>query len=152
MSVLWTSAEIAEATGGTVHGAFDVTGVTFDSREVQPGDLFVAMPGTAHDGHQFVERAIAAGAAGAIVSQAIAAPHVLVEDTARALEDLGRASRATVERQDHRGHRLGRQDQHQGSDLRRARPLAAGPRPSLGQELQQPYRRAAEPRPDAARG
>ncbi len=94
MNVLWTASEIAEATGGTAHGEFEVTGVTFDSREVQPGDLFVAMPGTAHDGHQFVDRAIAAGAAGAIVSQAIDAPHVLVEDTAKALEDLGRASRA----------------------------------------------------------
>ena len=94
MTPLWTSAEIAAATGGTVHGDFEATGVTFDSREVQPGDLFVAMPGTAHDGHQFVERAISAGAAGAIVSQAIDAPHVLVANTARALEDLGRASRA----------------------------------------------------------
>ena len=93
MTALWTSAEIADATGGTVHGDFAVTGVTFDSREVEPGDLFVAMPGTAHDGHQFVARAIAAGAAGAIVSQAVGAPHVLVADTARALEDLGRASR-----------------------------------------------------------
>ncbi|MEO8546944.1 MAG: UDP-N-acetylmuramoyl-tripeptide--D-alanyl-D-alanine ligase [Sphingomicrobium sp.] len=94
MTVLWTSAEIAEATGGTVHGDFEVIGVTFDSREVRSGDLFVAMPGTVHDGHQFVERAIAAGAAGALVSQPIDAPHVLVADTARALEDLGRASRA----------------------------------------------------------
>jgi UDP-N-acetylmuramoyl-tripeptide--D-alanyl-D-alanine ligase len=94
VTALWTAQEIAAATGGTVHGDFAVTGVTFDSREVEPGDLFVAMPGTAHDGHQFVERAIAAGAAGAIVSQAVDAPHVLVADTARALEDLGRASRA----------------------------------------------------------
>ena len=94
MSVLWTAAEIAAATGGTVHGEFEVTGVTFDSREVQARDLFIAMPGTAHDGHQFVELAIAAGAAGALVSQPVAGPHVLVEDTARALEDLGRASRA----------------------------------------------------------
>ena len=94
MNPLWTDAEIAEATGGTVHGDFAVTGVTVDSREVQPGDLFVAMPGTAHDGHHFVERAIAAGATGAIVSQPINAPHVLVEDSARALDDLGRASRA----------------------------------------------------------
>ena len=94
MSVLWTSAEIAEATGGTVHGEFDATGVTFDSREVRAGDLFVAMPGTVHDGHEFVAGAIAAGASGAIVSQPIDAPHVLVKDTARALEDLGRAARA----------------------------------------------------------
>ena len=94
MTSLWTSAEIAEATGGTASAEFQVSGVTFDSREVQVGDLFVAMPGTAHDGHQFVAGALAAGAAGALVSQPIAAPHVLVADTARALEDLGRAARA----------------------------------------------------------
>ncbi|HUE79297.1 MAG TPA: UDP-N-acetylmuramoyl-tripeptide--D-alanyl-D-alanine ligase [Sphingomicrobium sp.] len=94
MSALWTSAEIAAETGGTAHGDFEVIGVTFDSREVRAGDLFVAMPGTVHDGHQFVERAIAAGAVGALVSQPIEAPHVLVADTARALGDLGRASRA----------------------------------------------------------
>ena len=94
MSPLWTSAEIAEATGGTASADFAVTGVTFDSREVQAGDLFVAMPGTVHDGHQFVSGAIAAGAAGALVSQAIDAPHVIVADTAKALEDLGRAARS----------------------------------------------------------
>ena len=94
MTALWTSAEIAAATGGTASAEFEVTGVTFDSREVQPGDLFVAMPGTAHDGHQFVAGAVAAGAAGTLVSQPIGAPHVLVADTARALEDLGRAARA----------------------------------------------------------
>jgi UDP-N-acetylmuramoyl-tripeptide--D-alanyl-D-alanine ligase len=60
---------------------------------VQPGDLFVAMPGTVHDGHKFVAGAFAAGAAGAIVSQPADGPHVLVEETARALEALGRASR-----------------------------------------------------------
>jgi UDP-N-acetylmuramoyl-tripeptide--D-alanyl-D-alanine ligase len=93
MSALWTTGEIARATGGTVHGSFEVTGVTFDSREVDPGDLFVAMPGTAHDGHDFVAQAIAAGAAGLLVSRPVEAPHVLVEDTARALQDLGRAAR-----------------------------------------------------------
>ena len=94
MSALWTSAEIAAATGGRASADFEVTGVTFDSREVRAGDLFVAMPGTVHDGHAFVDGAIASGAAGAILSNPIAAPHVLVADTARALEDLGRASRA----------------------------------------------------------
>ena len=94
VNILWTSAEIAKATSGTASADFEVTGVTFDSREVRVGDLFVAMPGTVHDGHKFVEGAVAAGAAGALVSQPIDTPHVLVEDTARALEDLGRASRA----------------------------------------------------------
>ena len=69
MTALWTSAEIEAATGGTASAPFEVTGVTFDSREVGPGDLFVAMPGTVHDGHSFVAKAFASGAAGALVSQ-----------------------------------------------------------------------------------
>jgi UDP-N-acetylmuramoyl-tripeptide--D-alanyl-D-alanine ligase len=93
MTPLWTSAEIAEATGGTASAPFEVSGVTFDSREVGPGDLFVAMPGTVHDGHKFVEAAFAAGAAGAIVAQPASGPHVLVADTFAALQALGRAAR-----------------------------------------------------------
>ncbi len=93
VSVLWTSEEIAAATGGTASAAFEVTGVTFDSREVGPGDLFIAMPGTVHDGHEFVPQAIASHAAGLIVSRPVNHPHVLVGDTAKALQDLGRASR-----------------------------------------------------------
>jgi UDP-N-acetylmuramoyl-tripeptide--D-alanyl-D-alanine ligase len=93
MSVLWTSDEIAAAAGGTASARFEVTGVTFDSREVGPGDLFVAMPGTVHDGHTFVDAAFAAGAAGAIVSQPVSGAHVLVEDTFAALQALGRAAR-----------------------------------------------------------
>ena len=91
---LWTAAEIAEATGGSVHGRFEANGVAFDSREVGPDDLFVAMRGEATDGHLFLDRAFAAGAAGAIVSREIDRPHVLVADTNRALEALARASRA----------------------------------------------------------
>lgn len=93
MTALWTSEEIAAATGGTARGGFEVSGATFDSREVGPGDLFIAMPGTVHDGHEFVPQAIASGASGLIVSQPVDHPHVLVEDTAKALQDLGRASR-----------------------------------------------------------
>src|SRR5690349_16540548 len=93
MTALWTSDEIAAATRGTASAKFEVIGVTFDSREVGPGDLFVAMPGTVHDGHKFVEAAFEAGASGAIVSQPVGGPHVLVEDTFAALRALGRASR-----------------------------------------------------------
>ena len=85
MSILWTSAEIEAATGGVASDAFAVTGVTFDSREVEPGDLFVAMPGTVADGHAFVAQALASGAAAALVSQAADGRHVLVPDVAEAL-------------------------------------------------------------------
>jgi len=93
MTALWTSAEIAAAVSGTANGRFEVSGVTFDSREVGPGDLFIAMPGTAHDGHEFVGKALAAGAAGVLVSRPVEGPHILVDDTARALQALGRAAR-----------------------------------------------------------
>jgi UDP-N-acetylmuramoyl-tripeptide--D-alanyl-D-alanine ligase len=94
MRPLWTSAEFEAACGVKASASFDVAGVTFDSREVGPGDLFIAMPGTVHDGHAFVAGAFASGAAGAIVSRPVDGPHILVEDTARALEALGHASRA----------------------------------------------------------
>jgi len=91
---LWTSAEIANATGGTASAEFAVSGVTFDSREVGAGDLFIAMKGEATDGHRFLTQAFAQGAAGAIVSEPCEGPHVLVRDGFAALQDLGRASRA----------------------------------------------------------
>jgi UDP-N-acetylmuramoyl-tripeptide--D-alanyl-D-alanine ligase len=94
MTALWTSDEIAAATGGTASAPFDVSGVAFDSREVEPGHLFVAMKGEETDGHRFVSQAFERGAAGAVVSEAVDGPHVLVADTAVALNALGAASRA----------------------------------------------------------
>jgi UDP-N-acetylmuramoyl-tripeptide--D-alanyl-D-alanine ligase len=94
MRVLWTSEELAEAVGGKADGLFEASGVTFDSREVGRGDLFIALKGEATDGHLFLDKAFAAGAAGAIVSQPIPQPHVLVADTTKALNDLATASRA----------------------------------------------------------
>jgi UDP-N-acetylmuramoyl-tripeptide--D-alanyl-D-alanine ligase len=91
---LWTSDEIAAATSGTPSTDFTATGVTFDSREVTRGDLFIALTGEATDGHRFLTQAFAQGAAGAIISQPTDHPHVRVLDTMAALEDLARAARA----------------------------------------------------------
>ncbi len=93
MSALWTSAEIAAATGGTASAEFDVDAVAFDSREVGPGALFFALTGETTDGHRFLDQAFASGAAGAVVSQETPHPHVLTGDTTVALENLARASR-----------------------------------------------------------
>ncbi len=93
MTALWTSDAIAAATGGTAHLAFEARGIAFDSREVGTGDLFVALAGDVADGHQFVDGAFASGAAGAIVSRPIEQPHILVADTAAALNALGGAAR-----------------------------------------------------------
>jgi UDP-N-acetylmuramoyl-tripeptide--D-alanyl-D-alanine ligase len=94
---LWTSAEIAAATGGTASAGFDVSGITFDSREVGPGDLFLALKGETTDGHRFLDQAFAQGAAGAVVSVPTAHPHVIVADTMAALNALGTASRARMQ-------------------------------------------------------
>lgn len=91
---LWTSAEIEQATGGRLSGqAFEVAGVTYDSREIGPGDLFVALKG-ARDGHDFAAAAFAAGAAAAITERPVeGGPCVVVPDTLRGLEALGVAAR-----------------------------------------------------------
>ena len=91
---LWTSSEIAAATGGTASADFTASGVTFDSREVGPGDLFVALKGETSDGHKFLDQSSERGASGAVVSVTTPHPHVLVADTMAALEDLARAARA----------------------------------------------------------
>lgn len=91
---LWTAAAIAAATGGTASTDFTANGVAFDSREVGPGDLFVALSGEATDGHRFADQAFAQGAAGAIVARPVDGPHVLVDDTTVALNQLATASRA----------------------------------------------------------
>ncbi len=91
---LWTSQEIVTATGGTLRGeAFEVTGVTFDSREVEHGWLFVAMPGTVADGHDYCAKAFAAGAAAALVSKPVDGTYILVDDVPKALTGLAIAAR-----------------------------------------------------------
>jgi UDP-N-acetylmuramoyl-tripeptide--D-alanyl-D-alanine ligase len=97
MDILWTSDAIAAATNGTASGAFAATGVAFDSREVGPGDLFVALSGEATDGHRFLDQAYAQGAAGALVSRDAGGPNVRVADTFTALESLARAARVRTD-------------------------------------------------------
>ncbi|MFN2098579.1 UDP-N-acetylmuramoyl-tripeptide--D-alanyl-D-alanine ligase [Altererythrobacter sp. MF3-039] len=94
---LWSAREIAAATGGEANGAFQVSGVEMDSRDVRPGDLFVALKGEAMDGHCFVDAAFAKGAAAALVSEPVDGPHVLVADTTEALEALANAARGRAE-------------------------------------------------------
>jgi len=93
---LWTSAELAEAMGGEASGAFEVSGVEIDSRDVVPGDLFFALSGETTDGHRFLDAAFAKGAAAAVVDRKIEQPHILVSDTGEALRRLAQASRARV--------------------------------------------------------
>jgi len=79
-----------------------ITGWSVDSRTVAPGDLFVALAGPNFDGHNFVADALKKGAAAAVVARPSnglgeKAPLLLVSDTLKALERLGRASRARAQ-------------------------------------------------------
>jgi UDP-N-acetylmuramoyl-tripeptide--D-alanyl-D-alanine ligase len=97
MMPLWTHSELLAATGGKASGEFDAEGVAFDSREIGKGDLFFALKGEETDGHLFIEKAFANGAAGAIVRKPVDYPHILVDDTFAALNALGIASRERMQ-------------------------------------------------------
>ena len=57
-AALWTSKELARATGGQCEAEWAVGGVSIDSRTVEAGDLFVALKGPNFDGHAFVKAAL----------------------------------------------------------------------------------------------
>lgn len=98
MTVLWTAQEAKAATGGQGPDGWNATGVSIDSRTLEPGDLFVALQGETHDGHDHVAKALAAGAAAAMTDRLPdgvdgTAPLLCVADTRAGLEALGRAGR-----------------------------------------------------------
>lgn len=85
--------EIAEITGGTVHGDDGIVvdaPATLDSRAVEPGGLFVAFAGEHTDGHDHAAQAVAAGAAAVLASRQVDAPAVTVADVTAALGRLAR--------------------------------------------------------------
>jgi UDP-N-acetylmuramoyl-tripeptide--D-alanyl-D-alanine ligase len=85
-----TAQWVANAVGGELAADVDavVTSVEKDSRAVTPGALYVAFVGERVDGHDYVDAAVALGATLSLVSQPVAAPHVLVDDVTQALGKL----------------------------------------------------------------
>ncbi|HEY4943620.1 MAG TPA: UDP-N-acetylmuramoylalanyl-D-glutamyl-2,6-diaminopimelate--D-alanyl-D-alanine ligase [Rhizomicrobium sp.] len=99
MTALWTSEEAQGATLGIPGRAFEVNGLSIDTRTLKPGDLFVALKGDNRDGHDFVKSAFDAKAGAALVAHEPSgigrdAALLTVANTQRGLEDLGRAARA----------------------------------------------------------
>ncbi|HET6359575.1 UDP-N-acetylmuramoyl-tripeptide--D-alanyl-D-alanine ligase [Streptomyces sp.] len=93
-------AEIAEIVGGQSYDIPDpdlrVTGpVVIDSRAVQPGALFAAFAGEKVDGHDYAERAAAAGAVAVLATRRVGVPAIVVPDVTAA---LGALARSVVER------------------------------------------------------
>ncbi|BDD82107.1 UDP-N-acetylmuramoyl-tripeptide--D-alanyl-D-alanine ligase [Tsukamurella pulmonis] len=78
-----TLREVAEIVGGTLHDVPDpearVTGtVEFDSREIGPGGLFLALPGARVDGHDFAATAIEKGAVAVLGARPVGVPAIVV--------------------------------------------------------------------------
>ncbi|MFE2722941.1 UDP-N-acetylmuramoyl-tripeptide--D-alanyl-D-alanine ligase [Kitasatospora sp. NPDC059327] len=96
-----TLAEVAAAVGGTLDGADPATPVTgpveVDSRKVRPGCLFAAFAGEHVDGHDYAERAVAAGAVAVLASRPLGVPAVLVDSVVDALGKLARTVVARAE-------------------------------------------------------
>lgn len=80
--IVLSLAEIAAIVGGRLHrtdGTAEVTGsVEFDTREVTPGGLFIALPGAKVDGHDFAARAVESGAVAVLAAREVDAPAVIV--------------------------------------------------------------------------
>jgi len=94
-------ADIADAVDGRlvdVAGDLTIDQVTTDSRDVPARGLFVALAGEHHDGHDYAEQAVRAGAAVVLAERVIdGLPTVVVDDTWRAIADLAGAVRDRVD-------------------------------------------------------
>jgi UDP-N-acetylmuramoyl-tripeptide--D-alanyl-D-alanine ligase len=98
---LWSGLALVGALQARVSGALAraATGVSIDTRTLEPGDLFVAIKGEARDGHEFVRAAFEKGAAAAVIDEEHAAelagagPLFVVRDVQHSLELLGMRAR-----------------------------------------------------------
>ena len=98
MIPLWTARDAAAATGGSSITDWAAAGLSIDTRSLSAGDLFVALRGPNHDGHDFVGSALERGAAAAMVDRVIPGlsrvPLLRVADTFAGLAALGSAARS----------------------------------------------------------
>jgi UDP-N-acetylmuramoyl-tripeptide--D-alanyl-D-alanine ligase len=97
MTPLFTARALQQALGGRMTRPFHVTGISIDTRTLQPGDLFVALKTSTGDGHDHVAAALERGAAGALVHTTHGlpdeAPLAVVGDTLAGLTALGAFAR-----------------------------------------------------------
>ena len=110
-SLSWTTADLLEATGadlvsGDIADTF--SGIGIDSRSISGGELFIAIKGDLHDGHNFADAVIQSGVRGIVVNkdQIAALPSedwrkkgiacLAVDDTTRALGDLAAFHRKRI--------------------------------------------------------
>ena len=106
--LLWESDALVSATKGRPVGLLPegITGISIDTRTLQPGDAYFAIKGDVHDGHDFVSAAMKAGAGLAVVAEeklvalgGLKIPLVVVRDVLEAMRQLGMAARARTKAQ-----------------------------------------------------
>jgi len=94
--MIWTTKELGKALSLSIAGNREFGKVQFNSKDIEQGDIFIALKGT-RDGHEFVEDALNRGAGAVIVSREIGgvdkAKQILVDDTYEALMDLAEFKR-----------------------------------------------------------
>lgn len=102
MSFLWTIEDMVVAMQGRPLGVMPegVTGISIDSRTIQPGEAFFAIKGDRVDGHNFASIAVANGAALMVVNESklpalgrLTVPMIVVEDVLQAMVRLALAAR-----------------------------------------------------------
>ncbi len=81
---------IAQAVGGSCGSSREIENICIDTRKIEPGSLYIAIPGERFDGHDFIEEAYRKGAAGVITARPVEGHEgvILVPDTRQALLDL----------------------------------------------------------------
>ena len=102
---LWSGERLVAAMGARLQGAMPdaITGVSIDTRTLEPGDAFFAIRGEARDGHDFVGGALERGAGLAVIDEAHAAEFAgkgrcaVVDDVLKAMERAGMARRAELQ-------------------------------------------------------
>lgn len=97
--IIWSAKDAAKATGGSIGAHWEASGISIDTRTLAPGDLFAAIKGPNHDGHDHVAQALANGATAAMVERRFKGDVptdvlLTVSDTVQGLRDLAAASRA----------------------------------------------------------
>jgi len=96
----WIAKEAEAVTKGKIFSDWQGEKIVFDSRLIEPGDIFLALPGANVDGHNYVSDALKKGAAAAIVSRIPEnLPNneklLLVDDVIQALQDMANYKRNT---------------------------------------------------------
>src|SRR5450432_2781308 len=101
----WTVKQVVDAVAGKQGSGLDalarVAGVSIDSRTLRRGELFIAIHGPSHDGHDYVAAAMETGALAAVVAEPVVSRYpgwvqdrcITVPDTLHALHNLARAVR-----------------------------------------------------------